>query len=1340
MRNLKRALSLALAAVMVLGMMVVGAGAVSYDEFTDKDDIVNTEAVSVLNTLNVIVGKDTGAFDPTGIVTRGEMAKIICIMLNGGEEPVLGVKDKPSFSDIKGHWAEKYIEYCAGLNVIAGRGNGKFDPDATVTGSEAAKMFLTALGYDAKVFSFTGGDWSINVNTKANEPGVELYTRLKSLDPALGLTRDSTAQMAYNTLNAKVLKITPSKTLTTGEVVYEYIQDTTFLEAKFSITKYTGVMISNDTYGLGTTSGKGYSDVYIRTVNGEDYTLSGSPTFSSYIQTFRTTVDNDLLGQEVVVFEKKNITGEKVVVGDVFATERNTVASTFDLLYDGGDATKKDSAARFVKESGLKLVDDDAKAAQPGFTVTRYFLDNADVTTAADAKNVSNGAGNEFKLIDNNADGVTDYVLQTTYILAKVTSKDETAKVVTLSSGKQVDNTDIIGYDDFKQGDIVLYSVKNDVYDIAVAKTVEGDLSAYSKPATNPDGRPTNGTITVDGTAYAPAVVSNKTSFVTVLGRIDDTSFKLGGTYRLYMANGDYPVAAEEISSESNYALVTDSGVTVTGAFNGDAKIYTATVKLLLSDGTLGAYQLDLLSTANNYYNKFLGTAATKTISVPGGSITLNSTDNADKRQENMAFLLANSTNTNVASKYDAIEGTLVSVSISDTDKTAVIRPTTNGDTLSNQRTANAKIAQGVTYWTVGSNGYVMNSSTRFFCFEPGNTKDSPTVITGVQKIPSGGFAKDKVIDFDYDTNTKVVKAVYVNYSVEASSTHIYITDAPSVTNENGATVWAYRGVLADGTMTTLKSKSEATVGHAYSYKMDNYGYATLTLMPYLESTSVKADHAFTGMVTAINSEAVTLMDENGTTITVAIDNDQVKVWNVFNQITGEVAPQGALSENCVATMIFKSDSGNTKVEAVFINSLANTRNLHYWNGTDWVTEQHVAGESVKLDSITFSMPNYDVSAIPTANFEAKVGSAPTDAVICLGNLTLTANLTVASGKTVIVYGNLADASGDLLTVAAGGTVVVNGNVDFGFASVVAGKLQSTGKLTIGAVAVLNGGNISVDSMEIHTAVPTTNTNTVLNVSNNLKVDMAAVKLLGTNEVGSLTTTASATGFEMGKMTVNNDATLGADLTINQGYSLEVKGALAASGADVTVGSSTAGSLEVSGRTTLDALVVDVAESVVKLNEIFLLDTSSGFTLTDGVVTFKGDVNGLIKVIAAGTLNLEGKATIKGVTAATTVTAGGKLNLGTSAVLTLDNSTTAITMNGDSSTALFGVVGSRVIVTSTNAVTTSDGTSSGQSGSLFYNDAASSYALITSHTAAATYDFTTATKADGTILNGFIKQ
>ena len=128
MKNLKRVLSLGLASVMLLGMMVMGASAAT---FTDAADIKNTEAVNMMVALNVIKGKDTGAFDPNGLVTRAEMAKMITIMLNGGSEPALTANaSNAKFTDIGGHWAQKYIEYCVSQNVIAGRGDGTFAPDA----------------------------------------------------------------------------------------------------------------------------------------------------------------------------------------------------------------------------------------------------------------------------------------------------------------------------------------------------------------------------------------------------------------------------------------------------------------------------------------------------------------------------------------------------------------------------------------------------------------------------------------------------------------------------------------------------------------------------------------------------------------------------------------------------------------------------------------------------------------------------------------------------------------------------------------------------------------------------------------------------------------------------------------------------------------------------------------------------------------------------------------------------------------------------------------------------------------------------------------------------------
>ena len=1147
MRNLKRALSLALSAAMLISMMVIGAGAVSYDEFTDKDEIVHTEAVSVLNTLNVIVGKDNGSFDPNGIVTRGEMAKIICVMLNGGEEPVLGVKSTPTFSDIKGHWAEKYIEYCAGLSVIAGRGNGKFDPDATVTGTEAAKMFLTALGYDAKVFNFTGNDWAINVNTKANEPGVELYTQLKTIDPAVGLTRDNTAQMAYNTLNAKVLKIQPSKTLSNGEVVYEYIQDVTFLEAKFSITKYTGVLLSNDTYGINGTSGKGYSEISVRTVNGEDKT--------PYAYTIKTTADSDLLGQEVLVFEKKNITGEKVVVGDVFATERNTVVTTYDKLDAGLDSTKDDTIARFIKTNGLKL--DDYNAGPPATGSTRYFLNNAaNVTTAA---TLVNTRGEEMVVIDNNADGVVDYVLQTTYTLAKVASKDETAKLITLSNGKLVNDTDAVGYDDVAKGDVVLYSEKNGVFGLAKAETLEGEVASYTAPSGT-----SHGNITVDADKYNPSQMTNSiTSFITVLGNINGTAIKLNGTYRFYLDKGGNFLAAEEITAESNYALVLDSGAKKTSNMSGD-NTYSATVKLLLADGTISTYDVDLLSSASNYYNR-----ANELSAANIGGQAFNNSDNNTTRQTLMAELLANLGN-DTTRKLDKIKGTLVDVTIN--NGTAVLAPAAQNKTqiesLNGAAAANTAIAKGVTYWTVGGTGYVLNSSTKFFC---STGTDNGSVITGVQNIPDGGFAAAKVIAFDYDVNTKVVKAVYVNHKVESNKTNFYRTSGPAVATVDGVRVYQYTGVLADGTVVTLNSKSQAAAGTVYTYTTDANGYATLSLVPQLTTSAVKADTWFSGTVTAINAEAITMVDKNGTTITVAIDSTNLNAWNVISAPTGATAPAIELGENSQATVIFKSQNDNVVVDAAFVTSLATTYAVTDGSGN---TFNYLPGTEVTINGVTFTMPSYDVTVATTDSAVTTALAADKNVVTNLA--TNTTAWTVKSGTNLIVN------AATFTTAAAAkvdvkGSMVVNGNLAASGAGTleVTGSLSVTGKLTSSVAGNTFNGTVSAADMDIATAVPTVSGGKIT-VTGTLKLDVAAVDLKAAAvEAGKLQLTSTATSATIGKATVDTvDIDTSSTLTIAANSTLTVNKA------------STAASLEnIKGTDATSKLVISEA-SVTATNNV----------------------------------------------------------------------------------------------------------------------------------------------------------
>ena len=157
---------------MMLSVMVVGAGAA----FSDQSKIKNTEAVDMCVALNIIGGYPDGSYKPEGNITRAEFAKMICVLLNGGTTPATATNTTPTFNDVRGNanaaWAEGFIEYCYAKGIVSGVGGGKFAPNGNVTATEAAKMLLVALGYNATVENYTGASWALKVNVQANQDGL----------------------------------------------------------------------------------------------------------------------------------------------------------------------------------------------------------------------------------------------------------------------------------------------------------------------------------------------------------------------------------------------------------------------------------------------------------------------------------------------------------------------------------------------------------------------------------------------------------------------------------------------------------------------------------------------------------------------------------------------------------------------------------------------------------------------------------------------------------------------------------------------------------------------------------------------------------------------------------------------------------------------------------------------------------------------------------------------------------------------------------------------------------------------------------------------------------------
>ena len=574
MRNLKRVLSLALASVMLIGMMVVGASAANYDDFSDKDKIVNKEAVSTLVELGVIAGKDDGTYDPTGIVTRAEMAKMICVVLNGGKDPSLGDVTKYSYTDTVGHWAAPYIEYCAIRSIVAGKGDGTFAPNETVTGSQAAKMLLVAAGYQSAIEGFTGANWEVNTNVRANAVG--LYDGL-DINPSQGLTRDSAAQMVYNILDVEqvtykyTLVANGDGTFTSVTEIDKTADNKTVLEDKFGAVKVEGVVVANEVADLnsskkndnkvlvGSALDAGKTKIVI-TNGGKDEDQNEY----TGTQTFKVSTGLDQLGRTVRLYVKTGSSAANAkVFGSVIVTDDNKVVT------DASD----DSINSVADDNSLDIVS--------GTKVATNYADLTDLSS--DAAKADGTHGVQKILIDNNDDGDVDYVLLTTYVFGKVTGKSTSSDgslTVNYSGAATLsvdDKDDVVGFDDVAKNDYVLAAFIGGKLHVQKAESVTGTLDAY-----------TSTSLTVDGTKYTVSAVgcykSNSDDITPAKGYASKSELDKDATFYLDVNGYIVAVGAPEASAY-DYAYVWGS--------EAGSSIGTDRVKVTLSDGTKATYDLD---------------------------------------------------------------------------------------------------------------------------------------------------------------------------------------------------------------------------------------------------------------------------------------------------------------------------------------------------------------------------------------------------------------------------------------------------------------------------------------------------------------------------------------------------------------------------------------------------------------------------------------------------------------------------------------------------------------------------------------------------------------------------
>ena len=951
MRNLKRALSLLLAVVMVIGMMVVGASAASYTDFSDKGEIVNKDAVSMLTTLGIIEGKPDGSYAPGEGVDRAQMAKMISVIMNQGTDNSALYENSPTgLTDIASNWAKGHINYCYTTGIIAGRGNGTFDPSAGVTAVEAAKMLLVAAGYDPKTEGLEGSDWAINTNALASRLGI---FRSFTKDVTQALNRDDAALLIYNALDVEMIEKYEN-----GYAI-AYNDSRTILSAMYGVYKVEGVVLGNEYAVL---NGTDYDESMMdgKTLLAAGYKIIASTTSNTMVEdpatkkdtTFNVETPVEYLGKTVTMYVRKDtILANSEVLGVTLNEKANTIVTSVanetdmkDLLKGTGISLKNNETEYYVNYG----IVEDQDAANDILKLDR----KATVTP--------NSNGIELEIIDNDNDGVAEYVLWLQEDLTVITSLNEKKETIAFGSdtdkditsydkGRAIDLEDVTLYDGAEEGDIVLVRTYGGHYYVSQPEVVTGEMESYSSNKTKEQW------IKIDGTEYKP-------SFINVTGEGYAEEFytfdvtecaKDGGVqwdtkYDFYLDSNGYVAAFKPAEKTvNNYALVLESGYEP-GAFASDA---SGKVTVLLADGTEGTYTLNFSASAKNLGEQIDEDAydADKNMGIQElkGFLGTSDSDNSSTAPWNGKFgtytkvFVDNDTNgAHPENDYKdgMAKGYVITYSLND-DNVMTIKSVVGTydkskpgynlgagvvDTLSSDYESGSASLR----YDSGSGKLAVDEDTVAFYYDDTNPKDVKYgVAIGYSKMAN----VDKNTDFmsqKVGTTNLADVVLFNDEGVVAAKDYIYILGRNDHSS-SGKYVEVY-GVLEDGTAATLKITRD-------NYEdMDLDDKDTMYYSVFAYTTNGDDISTLSNPASNIVLNGYGLMLTNRT---VAFDTkhtaddpltksdyqdsyalpSSAKVWNVTDIDEGDDAPAGSFSTNKVKHTILVLDSTKTKIETAFV-------------------------------------------------------------------------------------------------------------------------------------------------------------------------------------------------------------------------------------------------------------------------------------------------------------------------------------------------------------------------------------------------------------------------------------
>ncbi|WP_186566470.1 S-layer homology domain-containing protein [Lawsonibacter celer] len=841
MRNLKRALSLVLAAAMLIGMMVVSASAAGKD-FGDQAEIKNTEAVAVMSALKVLEGTNKGDFNPTGILTREQAAKIICYMMMGPANAEKLSNNSSIFSDVAANrWSAPFIAYCANLGILAGAGDGTFNPEGELTGIAFGKMLLVALGYDAKIEGYVGKDWSTNIAVDMVSAGIAVDGIVLS-DP---LSRDSAAQMAFQALTANMVRYSNKGTeVTTSDgtsIVIGASDAAAVTIASEGASNYAGAGATDGSLGYQQFCEKYFPKLHKGAGVPDDFTRAAA--YAWYLDK-NSNNSYDAATDELVF----NAAKTPVVTYTAFtlpaAIVKDLKGYTFNVT---------------------KLAD---ATTQIGATTTAIgdlsFSSSTDVIATKLSTLTANGKVVEIYV--DNTGAVTDvnvigYKVETIDNITTATNGDKTYAFS--STADKIDyaddsvNTDtVMLHGDFAKGDVVTTYQGASYLHVYPTTVVEGAQSAYNN---------TYKTITVGGTVYTVATgVNDGTDAVAV------ADFSNSATAAKYFFDQyGYVVKTTAINNTyTNFAQLKGNYVsTVTTTVDGSTPAVQA--RFVLADGTVSVYDLAMDYNSSTKEYKIAGT---KVFDADDTSL-----DSKDEMDAVLATLLADGKVFGYEVKDNKITLQAVDTSVA-------------ADTLYQGTTTS--IVTGSTVATVASQNTLLDKNTVYVLYDA--TKGTAVTYTGA--LPAGATldtAGTTVVALGSSSTLGTAKVVFgfaADLSAVASNDFAYINSSVYTTElkADGNTYRVYEGYKADGTKVTLygdNSGSIVTTGGVYTWdnEMNVTGaYTVASCVKAAATYTVVGDQMMDSSSNVYNMEnaQVVYVDSTKTTVN---GNSCVVVLEVVN-------------------------------------------------------------------------------------------------------------------------------------------------------------------------------------------------------------------------------------------------------------------------------------------------------------------------------------------------------------------------------------------------------------------------------------------------------------------------